>query len=496
MQTAVYNRRNFLRREFILKLLSVLISCAVVMSAPASAGWWIEADDLALRNDIQLLADSGYIRQPINTYPLMWSGIVQDLQSVDADALTPDLRDALHRVMMLWQRDRRDVQASLSLAGETEQPAIVRFGDTLRDKAQAQASGSYQNDRVSARLQVSQVSQPFDQNRTRLDGSYVAVKAGNWIVSAGALEKYWGPSFDTSAILSTNARPVPAVTLSRNSSAAAAEDWLPAWTFTTSFGQLSSRAQVPDAKLWQARLGIKPLNSLEMGFSWVMTYGGQGYGNGLNDWFDGLFRGGTLEGSENMLAGYDLRWTTSLLDQPFGVYWSAIADDVSTKTLQLYKVSYQLGLDTYVRPLSSRIYLEIIDTAIDCSNDRKFNCYYEHSTHHDGYRRYGRAFGTSYDNDSKALNLGMLTQLDSSTSWHNKLAWLRLNVDGARVDLPSQWTQTQLPARTVLLWRTEQQWRDHADQWKWGLEFSNTLDKASQERDWQTELFLSWSRQF
>ncbi len=479
-----------------MKLLSVLIGCAAAVSVPVSAGLWIEPDDLALRNDIQLLADLGYVQQPVNTFPLMWSGIVQDLQSLNPDQLDADARDALQRVLMLWQRDRRDTQASLSLAGETEQPAVVRFGDTLRDKAQAQASGSYQTEHVSARLQVSQVSQPFDQNRTRLDGSYVAVKAGNWIVSAGALEKYWGPSFDTSAIVSTNARPVPAVTLSRNSSVAGADDWLPAWTFTTSFGQLSSRAHVPDAKLWQARLGIKPLQSLEVGFSWVMTYGGQGSGNGLKDWYDALFRGGTLEGTENMLAGYDLRWSTRLLDQPVGIYWSAIADDVSTKSFQLYKVSYQLGVDTYVRALSSRVYLEAIDTAIDCDDTRKFNCYYEHSVHQDGYRRYGRAIGTSYDNDSKAFNLGILTQLDSQTSWHNKLAWLRLNVDGGRVDLPSQWTQTQLPARTVLLWRTEQQWREQADQWKWGLEFSNTKDKASGSRDWQSELFLSWRRQF
>ncbi len=203
-----------------------------MLATPAFAGWWIDADDLALRNDIQLLSDAGYIRQPINTYPLMWSGILQDLQSADTTTLSPQMQEALQRVMMIWQRDRREVQASLSLAGETEQPAFVRFGDTLRDKAQAQVSGSYQTEHFSAKLQVSQVSQPFDQNRSRLDGSYIAAKAGNWIVSAGALEKYWGPSFDSSAILSTNARPVPAVTLSRNSSAAAADDWLPAWTFT------------------------------------------------------------------------------------------------------------------------------------------------------------------------------------------------------------------------------------------------------------------------
>lgn len=479
-----------------MKLLSVLLGCAVVLSSQASAGWWIEADDLALRNDIQLLSDAGYIRQPINTYPLMWSGIVQDLQRVDSAAMAPELQDALQRVMSIWQRDRREMQASLSLAGETEQPSVIRFGDTLRDKAQAQVSGSYQTDNISARVQISQVSQPYDQNRTRLDGSYVAVKAGNWIISAGALEKYWGPSFDTSTILSTNARPVPAVTLSRNSSAAADDDWLPAWTFTTSFGQLSSRAAVPDAKLWQSRVGIKPLNSLELGFSWVMMYGGQGYGNSFSDWFDGLFRGGTVEGTENMLAGYDLRWSTSVLDQPFGVYLSATADDFGTETLQLYKVAYQLGIDTYISSLRSRVYLEALDTAIHCSNDSQYNCFYEHTTHLDGYRRYGRAFGTSYDNDSKAVNLGILTQLDSQTSWHNKLAWLRLNMDGGRVNNLSQWTQAQLPARTVLLWRTEQQWREQADQWKWGLEFSNTLDKASGSRDWQTELFVSWSRQF
>lgn len=154
-----------------LKLLALLVCGVAALSAPASAGWWIEADDLSLRNDIQLLSDSGYIRQPINTYPLMWSGIVQDLQQLDPATLQQDAQEALQRVMMIWQRDRREVQASLSLAGETEQPAFVRFGDTLRDKAQAQASGSYQTEHVSARLQVSQVSQPYDQNKSRLDGS-------------------------------------------------------------------------------------------------------------------------------------------------------------------------------------------------------------------------------------------------------------------------------------------------------------------------------------
>ncbi len=479
-----------------MKLLPWMLGTALLAVSPVQAGWWIEADDLMLRNDIQLLSDLGHIKQPINTFPLMWSGIIHDLQQVEPQQLSAASRDAYDRVMQIWQRDRREMQATLGLAGETEQPSFIRFGDTLRDKAQATASGSYTGDRVSARVQVSQVSQPYDQNKTRLDGSYVAVRAGNWVVSAGALEKYWGPSFDTSTMLSTNARPVPAITISRNSSVAAADDWMPAWTFTTSFGQLSSRAAVPDAKLWQARFGIKPLSSLELGFNWVMTYGGEGYGNGLKDWYKNLFQGGTDIGTENMLAGYDLRWSGQAFDTPVGVYFSANADDFNSGKMKLLKVAYQLGVDTYVATLNSRIYLEALDTTIDCSDDTQWNCFYEHTTYLDGYRRYGRAFGTSYDNDSRAVNLGFLTQLDSQTSWHNKLAWLRLNMDGSRVNHPSQWTQTQLPARSVVLWRTEQQWRERSDSWKWGLEVSNIREDATRQRDWQTELFLQWQRHF
>lgn len=474
---------------------SVLLS-SLLLAMPASASWWIEPDDLALRYDIQLLADAGLIKQPVNTFPLMWRGIIDDLQQVDGASLPLAQQDALQRVLTIWQRDKRPQQYSLAAAGETEQPAFVRYGDTLRDKAQLQASGKLVGEHFSGRLSVSQVSQPYDRNQTRLDGSYLATRWGNWIVSAGAIEKYWGPSFDTSTIMSTNGRPIPAISLTRDSSSAAADDWLPPWTFTTSFGQLSSRLEIPDAKLWQARFGIRPLSSLELGFSWVMQYGGEGYGNGLKDWYDGLFQGATEEGTENMLAGYDLRWSNSLFGVPFGIYITATADDFNNDKLKMLKVAYQAGVDWHVSALNSRMYMDWVNTTVNCTDNVYQNCFYEHSLHTDGYRRYGRAIGTSYDNDSRAFNIGIHTQLDSQTSWHNKLAWLQLNLDGTRVNLPSQWTQTQLPARTVLLWRTEQQWREETDQWKWGLELSNTEDKASGSRDWQTELFLQWRRDF
>ncbi len=42
------------------------------------------------------------------------------------------------------------------------------------------------------------------------DGSYLGVNVGNFMLSAGYIERWWGPGWDGSLILSTNARPIPA----------------------------------------------------------------------------------------------------------------------------------------------------------------------------------------------------------------------------------------------------------------------------------------------
>lgn len=484
-----------------MKSLNRLLPLAVAVGslfavAGAHAAWWIGTDDLMLRSDIQLLADSGVIQQPVTTFPLMWQGVIHDIRLVSEQELSPHLAQAVQRVVAAYRRDHQELQGRISLEGETETPSVVRYGDTLRDKAQASAQLNYQNDLFSGQLKVSKVKDPFDKNASRLDGSYLAVNAWNWIVTLGAVDKYWGPSWDSSSIVSTNARPVTGITFSRHSSIANSDDWLPPWTLTTSFGQLSERAVVPSAKLWQARFSSRPLPQLEFGLNWVMQYGGDGYGNGLNDWFNSLFRGGTVEGAENMVAGFDIRWSGTLAGRPYAFYGTQTADDFNSSKFKLYKAAYQLGAELYVHEINSRVYIDGIDTTIDCSDDTTANCFYEHIVHQDGYRRYGRSMGSTYDNDSRALNIGILTHLDMNTSWHNKLSWLQLNLDGGRINYPSQWTQTQLPARTVLAWRTEQQWREEADEVKWGLEFSQTTYQADNSNDWQTELFVKWQRLF
>src|SRR6056297_1674851 len=55
---------------------------AVVMAlvaSPAVADPWARPGDLALRHDIQLLADAGIIKSPVTTWPIPWGTLAADL---------------------------------------------------------------------------------------------------------------------------------------------------------------------------------------------------------------------------------------------------------------------------------------------------------------------------------------------------------------------------------------------------------------------------------
>ncbi len=75
-------------------------------------------------------------------------------------------------------------------------------------------------------LQGAYAANPDDGQEFRPDGSYVGVNFGNYMLSAGFMERWWGPGWDNSLILSTNARPIPSVTLERNYTDPFKSKWL------------------------------------------------------------------------------------------------------------------------------------------------------------------------------------------------------------------------------------------------------------------------------
>ena len=93
---------------------------------------------------------------------------------------------------------------------------LRRFSDVPREEGEISAGVQYTGERFAYRLQATGVADADDDQDIRPDGSYVGMVLGNWILSAGYIDRWWGPGWEGSLILGTNARPMPAVTIERN----------------------------------------------------------------------------------------------------------------------------------------------------------------------------------------------------------------------------------------------------------------------------------------
>src|SRR5699024_2183634 len=90
------------------------------------------------------------------------------------------------------------------------------FADSPREQGELSVRASWMSDHLAINAQGTYALDPADGQKWRADGSYLGVNVGNFMLSAGFVERWWGPGWDGSLILSTNARPIPSVTLERN----------------------------------------------------------------------------------------------------------------------------------------------------------------------------------------------------------------------------------------------------------------------------------------
>ena len=218
---------------------------SLLLGPAAWAGPFIPAGDMALRHDIQRLADAGIIKGPTTTWPLAWGPILDDLRQADPSSLHPSVVASLTRV-----RDRANWETRTGLltfkskVGGAENPTRVRsFQDTPRGTIEIAAGVGWIGDRFSIELNLQGVDSDQDREELRADDSMIGVMLGNWSVAASTQQRWWGPGWDGSLILSNNARPIPSLTIDRVFTDAFKTKWLSwigPWDLAVVFGQLES----------------------------------------------------------------------------------------------------------------------------------------------------------------------------------------------------------------------------------------------------------------
>jgi hypothetical protein len=399
---------------------------AVGLHGVAHADPWLAPGDPGLRADVLLLADAGILRGPVTTWPMSWPDIARDALAADDSNLDAATAEALLRI----QRMARAASA-LGFAGAgyrvsgAYQPTMLRtFDDTPREEGEAAVRASWLTDHLSLNLQGSYVANPQDGKEFRADGSYLGVNIGNFMISAGFMERWWGPGWDSSLILSTNARPIPTVTLERNYTDAFKSrllSWIGPWRASIAVGEAESHdVAVPKVRFFAARANFKPRPWLEFGLTrtaqmcggerpcdWT-TFGDMLVGND-NQVEDG---GPAAAQPGNQMAGYDMRLRSPWRRLPLAFYTQWIGEDeaggLPSKFIGLF------GLESWgSTPLGGlRLRVEYTDTACNFMREQpEYRCAYLNGLYPQGYAYRGRAIGSSMDNDGRMFTFaGVLTR--------------------------------------------------------------------------------------
>ena len=431
-----------------------LATFAALFSTMSFAAPWVEPDDLALRNDIQLLADAGIITAPVTTYPLMWNAIKADILSAKVYLLTDAQAQALSHVKYNYKyasSSQNITKKTIYLASNANR--FTSFGNDNFDQGNIELSDEFFVGNLAGKLQVNyrigldDIPELNQGNDLTVDGSYLAYKLGNWVLNAGAVERWWGPGIDTSLIMSTNSRPLPAISITRDDSKAFETPWLSwigPWTLTAQMAKLEGDRAVSDTLMWSTRATFRPFRGLEIGTAWSFQWAGEGQPSSIKDFFTTLLGKkkcvnnqpdcdpelNTFQG--NHLAGYDIRWSDTAFDLPYAIYFQTIGEDGSPNAGIITDKADMYGIETRFTLLEQNILanIELYDTQVACSGDNPtLNCFYEHGTYQSGYRYYRRTIGSTYDNDAKTIVATFLIQTKAGNSWQLKFRKAQLNTD-------------------------------------------------------------------
>jgi len=453
----------------------------------ASAGEpWIAPGNTQVRHDIQLLVDSGVIDLPMSAWPIAASDLAHALSAQASGAPSPapagegrgeGLSAAQLAAIARLRSLAREGHATLGVeVGAAARPTQLRtFADTPREEGELSIyAAGFVGERFGGRLQVTGAADPDDDRPARLDGSYIAGKFGNWIVTAGQQERWWGSGWEGSLILSNNARPVPEIALDRAVSKPFETKWLSwigPWRLTTFFGQMEgSRDDYAHPVFWGMRVSARPLDGLEISLERTAQLCGEGRSCTWDDFWN-MFSGNDNAGENvdpadepgNQLASWDIRWASPIGDWNYALYNQHTGETIDNKIPRPYRSLELLGLETWGDGpgggSSWRAGFEWSNTRCGgTENGQKlWDCAYNNGIFTDGYRYYGRVMGHSMDGDGDMYSARFVT-VDSEAHTLSVIArYSRINQNKAEPDTThsvaqgaEDWISLDLSYRRVL----------------------------------------------
>jgi len=247
------------------------------------AGPWLKPGNMAVKSDIDLLADNSYIIAPVLTWPIAWVNIGPELLSKASKkrikTSAPDVQQAYQRILTLYKSSQAKHQTTLRVSGGHNINPFRTFAWQPRADFTTSVSTSYTNasHHFAGKLEVSYGDYADLTRNVHLGGSYLYGLFGNWAVGFDKVNRWWSPAYSDSLILSNNAAPLPTFTVQRLRAYPFKTKWLSwlgPWSLTSSLSVGSPNTPVTHPLIWLTNFTFRPIPSLQFSLSRVAYFAG------------------------------------------------------------------------------------------------------------------------------------------------------------------------------------------------------------------------------
>ena len=306
-----------MKNRFLRQLILGLSVCSIMLvnTKVVDASPWASPDDLLFRHDLQILVDSGALNIPISTWPLAWGDIAYNLTKNESEMSLIEITSFQRIKEALIEAEMGGLggQTEIKIAKNPNQ--MTWFNDSVTNTNSVGAQSSYLSKNLALNIKVEQVA-----GKTLMDESYLAVARGNYSLTLGSKKNWWGPGWDSSLVLSSNARQIRGLSIERNFSdpfESAFLKWIGPWALSVVIGELDTNRSISDPKFFGMRFGFRPPSSLELGLSRTSLFCGENLSCGFSTFTDMLI---DKNDDGYNAVGIDFRSSHKMKNIPFAVY--------------------------------------------------------------------------------------------------------------------------------------------------------------------------------
>ena len=414
-----------MKNRFLRQLILGLSVCSIMLvnTKVVDASPWASPDDLLFRHDLQILVDSGALNIPISTWPLAWGDIAYNLTKNESEM-------SLIEITSFQRIKEALIEAEMGgLGGQTEIKVaknpnqMTWFNDSVTNTKSVGAQSSYLSKNLALNIKVEKIP-----GKTLMDESYLAIARGNYSLTLGSKKNWWGPGWDSSLVLSSNARPIRGLSIERNFSdpfESAFLKWIGPWDLSVIIGELDNNRSISDPKFFGMRFGFRPTSSLELGLSRTSLFCGENLSCGFSTFTDMLI---DKNDDGYNAVGIDFRSSHKMKNIPFAVYGQLMGEPFNN-TMGLFGMETWGLINSNQQLESYRFFVEASSTSCQFykNDSEKYGCAYRNDLYTDGYRYAGSSIGHTSDGDSMVLSLGGILVGENSQLLKSKLSIGQLN---------------------------------------------------------------------